>query len=369
MHSLLTVLPDLYEEGDEAVSKQPERPNDVSEAPEAKFKAEEPEAGVPMHPAPPATESVEEQRSAGDGSEDRPSTSQAQTDDAPAISAPAPIPEGAQSDGVVDPTRPSPSNEPSSSAPPSSPDDHLGAGTRASPILAPDPDLPVSASDTLIEPKLEPVEVPPPSSDADEGAETAPLLDEKHSFRTASPEPDPEPRPRRPRVSLTALLTAADALLARFPPTHPGVALAAVLGPQSAMRTWSECAADLPDDDEAEAMVARPELVVLPYVDDDDEGEESEEREKERERRWRKLRKPRRLTDLVLHRRTMVAGAVIVLGVAVAVYGLNTGLPGAGNGHHRHGFGKEWKKLGRFFGGVLMGAGGRVLDGLRHGLE
>ena len=57
-----------------------------------------------------------------------------------------------------------------------------------------------------------------------------------------------------------------------------------------------------------------------------------------------------------------------MLGVAMAVYGYNAGLPG-GSGHHRGVFGREWRKVGRFLGGALVGAGERVFEGLRRGFE
>ena len=81
------------------------------------------------------------------------------------------------------------------------------------------------------------------------------------------------------------------------------------------------------------------------------------------------MRKPRRLSDVIVQRRTMVAGAVLVLGVAMAVYGLNGGaLPGVGGGHagHRGTFGRGWRRVGRLLGGFVVGAGERVFEGIRH---
>ena len=81
------------------------------------------------------------------------------------------------------------------------------------------------------------------------------------------------------------------------------------------------------------------------------------------------MRKPRRLSDVIVQRRTMVAGAVLVLGVAMAVYGLNGGaLPGVGGGHagHKGTFGREWRRVGRLLGGFVVGAGERVIEGIRH---
>ncbi|KAI0821850.1 rab-GTPase-TBC domain-containing protein [Trametes gibbosa] len=211
----------------------------------------------------------------------------------------------------------------------------------------------------------------------------APLSEKSHSPRSRSPEPLEPTRPHRPRVSLTALLARADALYEQYPPSHPGVAVDSVMGPQSVMRTWSERSTDLPSDDDAERMVLTPDLIVLPYIEPDDDvasdgdsyrttglarkGRKSEKEEKEKRRR--RLRKPRRLTDMVVQRKTMVAGAVLVLGVAMAVYGINGGMPGSVSGHHRAGFGREWKKVGRYLGGAIVGAGERMFDGIHHGLH
>ncbi|KZT07026.1 uncharacterized protein LAESUDRAFT_699397 [Laetiporus sulphureus 93-53] len=180
--------------------------------------------------------------------------------------------------------------------------------------------------------------------------------------------------PPRPRVSITSLLMHADELYAQYPPSHPSVSLSSIMGPQSVMHTWSENPADLPDDDEAELMVDKLELVVLPYIEPEDEVPSDEEyvaeRKKEAERRKRrKLRKPRRL---VTQRKAMVAGAVLVMGIAMAVYGMQAGGPGgvfrgmADTQHHGHTLSKEWKRLNRFVGGVLLGVGERIVDGIWH---
>ncbi|OBZ67637.1 Protein transport protein SEC23 [Grifola frondosa] len=167
--------------------------------------------------------------------------------------------------------------------------------------------------------------------------------------RISSPGPL-DHHPRRPRVSLNTLFIRADELYTRYPPSLPSIGLSAIMGPQSVLLTWSENPAELPDDDDAELMVTRPELVVRPYVDEIASGAESDtpggrRRKEEVERKRRRLRKPRRLTDIVVQRKTMVAGAVLVLGVAMAVYGLNAAGPNGGfRGHHHHGFRQEWKR-------------------------
>lgn len=217
----------------------------------------------------------------------------------------------------------------------------------------------------------------PPSACADVEGDIAPEeLDEAHVSEKVplSRSSSPELTLPRPRVSLTSLLIRADELFARFPPSHPSIALSSVMGPQSVMLTWSQDPAELPPDDDAELMVKKPELVVRPYIEPDDEVASDDEsaaharhpRAKEQRRR-RKLRKPRKLA---LERKTMVAGAVLVLGVAMAVYGIQNVQGPAGwlrEGYQpRNSVGREWKRVSHFLGGVILGAGERVLEGLWH---
>ena len=164
--------------------------------------------------------------------------------------------------------------------------------------------------------------------------------------------------PRKPRISLTALLQHADILYERYPPTHPSIALDTIMGPQSVVFTWSQDPSLLPRDDEAELMVTRPDLVVLP-IPEEEEPIEKDEEHKDDKRRRRKLRKSRRIVPL--RRKTMVASAVLVLGIAVAVYG--TGGFRGGNNLHRHGH-REWRSLTRFVSAMFVGAGERLLDRL-----
>ncbi|KAI0717109.1 rab-GTPase-TBC domain-containing protein [Earliella scabrosa] len=337
MHSLLTVLPDLYEEGElEDPPVKVEAPTDSPAANEITTIKAEAQDVASTSPPPGASPSPD--------APDIPSSSDQAGEDGHIQNAPA------------DPqTASAGTHEPNADAGIDS--------TTASPVAGSQAD----GAEPAI--KDEPQDMPLPVDGNDDDDDKKPL------HRTSSPEPlERETRPHRPRISVTALLRHADELFALYPPSHPSIALASVMGPQSVMLTWSERASDLPDDDDAERMVARPELIVLPYVEhesDDDESEKGRRRrgeKEERERRRRRLRKPRRLTDIVVQRKTMVAGAVLVLGVAMAVYGLNGGLPGAGGGHHRGGFGKEWRKVGRLLGGIV-GAGGKVFDGIRRGLE
>ncbi len=164
----------------------------------------------------------------------------------------------------------------------------------------------------------------------------------------------------RPRVSLSSLLKTADELYSLYPPMHSAIALSAIMGPQSVMLTWSENPSDLPSDDEAELMVTQPQLIVIPFVEDTDtkEDEEEDEPEKTRKHRRRRLRKPRRIGSVVIDRRTVVTSAVLVLGVAMAVYGLQA--PERRNG----GANRELRTFGKMVGGLLVGAGEKLWEHL-----
>ncbi|KAI0073117.1 hypothetical protein K474DRAFT_1667001 [Panus rudis PR-1116 ss-1] len=191
-------------------------------------------------------------------------------------------------------------------------------------------------------------------------------------------EPEPDPISHRPRISLSSLLQHADTLHTLYPPTHPSIALDTIMGPQSVTRTWSEKTDEMPADDEAEKMVSRMDLIVFPappeeFTKEKEEGDgdyetEEEGRTKEKKRRRRKLQKtPRAYTRHIIpiRRKTMVASAVLVLGVAVAVYGTG-GLRGLSGGDGRgHGQGhRELRSIGRFVGALLVGAGERLLDSI-----
>lgn len=130
------------------------------------------------------------------------------------------------------------------------------------------------------------------------------------------------------------------------------------MGPQSVVYTWSEfdlAGNDRDDeaDDEAEAMVLHPELVVYPYVEPSPASSEDEDEKIDHGlRRRRKTKKP--TPKLLFETRTIVVGAMIVLGVSIAVYGLRA-KHGGGAGTRTH-----WKKVG----GVLIGARERIAKGL-----
>ncbi|KAF7966493.1 hypothetical protein HWV62_38134 [Athelia sp. TMB] len=178
--------------------------------------------------------------------------------------------------------------------------------------------------------------------------------DEKHeasqpSTRSASP----EPVVAKPKIQLADLLQRADDLYANFPPADPALGLATLMGPNSVVYTWSEDPAKLPTDDDAESMVSRPELIVLPHIDFPPE-EDSAPNEKQQRRR-RKGGNGGKKRARRIERRAMIAGAVLVLGVSIVIYGMRAG-------HTRgHGHARAWQKLG----GALGGAADQLADAFR----
>jgi hypothetical protein len=178
----------------------------------------------------------------------------------------------------------------------------------------------------------------------------------------SDPWPDTPGQPAKARLSLSSLLRQADDLLVRFPPTQPSLDLDKILGPRSVIFTWKESFPSLPSDDELEQYVKTPYLVVLPYIDPMEEvlRKEKEAREPERRRveRRNKLRKSF-FARTKVQKKTMFAGAALALGIAMAVYGIRA--PGdAGRGHHRG----DWKKLLRYIGGLLLMGSDRLVGRL-----
>jgi len=150
--------------------------------------------------------------------------------------------------------------------------------------------------------------------------------------------------PHRPKITLTSLLTRADELYSLYPPTHPLVTVSSIMGPQSVLFTWSEQTSERLDDDEAEAIVTRPELIVRPYVEPE-HGDAASPNEKKR--------RPQKMRDSgwVVERRTLiVAGAVVVIGIGLAVYGIKTRSTVTGTGGGQYG-----RKIRTWIGKVLAG--------------
>jgi len=110
--------------------------------------------------------------------------------------------------------------------------------------------------------------------------------------------------------SLLSVLLLSDELFVRFPPSTPDLCLTRTLGPASVMRTWAQESALLPNDDQAEALVvAGTDIVVREALEPPPHEREPRQRPKKG-----KMRKSRRSETQLL-----VVGAVLVLGVAVAV--------------------------------------------------
>ncbi|KAH6918184.1 rab-GTPase-TBC domain-containing protein [Coprinopsis sp. MPI-PUGE-AT-0042] len=211
---------------------------------------------------------------------------------------------------------------------------------------------------------------------------TSPLHSRSPSQVKSAPSPPPPPaymtemermHSKKPTISLSSLLIQADDLRERFPPDHPELALDKVMGPQSVIYTWKEPDTTenildglndtLDPDDEAETILLHPELIVYPYDPvseaeqskedaDGDDGDESEEKQGGK-RKPRKLLKPRRPLDVKT--KTIVTGAVIVLAVAMAAYGIRGG-NGGGIFYRLGAVGQGHRKNHHWFGGALAGA-------------
>jgi hypothetical protein len=141
--------------------------------------------------------------------------------------------------------------------------------------------------------------------------------------------------------TLTDILKMADALYQTHPPADPSLQLSSIMGPQSVIFTWSTRVSDMPSRDDAERMVERLDLVVYP------EPPVVESKERDTTMRHRNRSKRRAGTGTV----GLLVGAGLVLGVAVAisVYSARGGDP------------RDWRKVGRWVGGVLAGASERVI--------
>jgi hypothetical protein len=183
-----------------------------------------------------------------------------------------------------------------------------------------------------------PIYLPPPSS-----------------TRSRSPSPPPQ---AQPRLYLPTILAQADALAHEFPPDRDELCLREIFGPASVLLTWSEDPARIPAPDEAEALLERPGDIVRPYVEEtpgdesdkeDKEWVEEEENRQRARRRRNRLRKRRKV-----ERGVVLATAVLVLGVALAMY--------AGQGPRE----REWRRAGGWVVGVIGAVGKGVWEGVRN---
>jgi hypothetical protein len=220
--------------------------------------------------------------------------------------------------------------------------DDLSAGQEASVI----PDVDMAEPDVpLAETKME---LPPSDLPLAE-----PTAENKTELPSSQPpddhveEEDSAPWSNRRKVlkpkahTLTDILKMADALYQTHPPADPSLQLSSIMGPQSVIFTWSTRVSDMPSRDDAERMVERLDLVVYP------EPPVVESKERDTTMRHRNRSKRRAGTGTV----GLLVGAGLVLGVAVAisVYSARGGDP------------RDWRKVGRWVGGVLAGASERVI--------
>lgn len=230
-------------------------------------------------------------------------------------------------------------------------------------------------------PSVDSLSQTPPSS-----ASPSPSSKPNTPDRPRTPEPTPvslpslptlsptklEHKRKKPTTPLISILIHADTLYDKYPPSHPDLHIAEIMGPASVIFTWKQPSGSLSysgssttEDDEAERLVTS-ENVVLPYEDseaeadiDDSEWEELEKKEPAtptRKRRRLTKRRPNAPTShrhrpsrlrktlrrlgfassplLFTDKKTVTTGAVLVLGVAVtvAVYSMQTRNGANGNG-------------------------------------
>ena len=136
------------------------------------------------------------------------------------------------------------------------------------------------------------------------------------------------------KIRLSDLLMQSDGLMRRYPPSS--LKPEEIMGPQSVIFTWNEMGDE--EDDGAERMVGRPEMIVRPFLDED-EQEEIRAREKEKEERSRrgkgKTHKWTKNQEIIV-----LAGVVVAIGIAVAVYQNQRGAQGG----EFHKAGEQWRK-------------------------
>ena len=223
----------------------------------------------------------------------------------------------------------------------------------------------VKLEDDEVLPKLEDDEVLPKLEDD----EVPPKLEDDEVL------PECSVGPKMTKLFLTDLLKHADTLYNTFPPSHPDLSLSSIMGPQSVIFTWSESFSSLPSDNTAEAMVSRPELVVYPFIETQMESKESfESEEKTSKKMQHKRHKLGKSPFSHMEKKTMVAGTVIVLGVAMAIYGVKASRTGDrsvyglfhnfAEGHNGHTSVKDWRRLGGWVGGAVAGVTTKIMNGL-----
>ena len=174
----------------------------------------------------------------------------------------------------------------------------------------------------------------------DKGHSQARTQSQPHSRSTSLSLPGEytESTPAPPLPLITLLCHASD-LLAEYPPSSPMLRLTETFGSHSALRTncltLPNLLTGLPDD-VAESFVGSDRVVLPTSQEDEDEESFHTKRSRNRESDREKMRngRPIRITNgLVVRRQTVVAGVVLLLGVAVALYGFTPGgKPGRNGG-------------------------------------
>ncbi|KAF8531086.1 rab-GTPase-TBC domain-containing protein [Gautieria morchelliformis] len=173
--------------------------------------------------------------------------------------------------------------------------------------------------------------------------------------------------PHSSPLSLSALLCHASDLFAAYPPSSPTLRLKETFGVQSVLypngQTMPDIFARLPDD-VAESFVGG-DNVVLPLSQEEEEEESAPTRRpRNRESDSEKMRRglPIRIANGMVRRQTVVAGVVLLLGVAVALYGFSPGGKCVRSGSAKMGSGNV-KYIVAWVGG-LLGVGERLGIGL-----
>lgn len=248
----------------------------------------------------------------------------------------------------------------------------FGVGAASSP----NPAIPSELQENFLDPEGEQnAHLDVIKSEISPDVESAPMA---HSVKVEESNVPLHATPTHPNLTLVDLLCKADELYEKFPPSHSGLKLSSIMGPQSVIFTWSASPFALPSDHMAEAMVAHPELIVYPYVEPIHDQKETAEDKPEKgsnnsRSARRKRRKLRKSPFGQVEKKTMLAGTVIVLGVAMAVYGMKARQAPGGHGlfyyaeGHAHGGGKDWKRIGGWLGGALAGVSQKIMNGLSSG--
>ena len=352
LHSILSSLPNLYEEGEEGDPSLP--------VPEAETKAEDTAAAADKKPevdvipngdlAPKCTVNAKEPTENASSSTPLPSDAKEEPTGQPLPAESLPIKQ--ESSGDTDVAR---------NLSTSSPD----LSTIESDNTVLDEEPPTDKSPTFTENDATLVDEPITGAEFEETKLTPTLTSTPLSEpepEDSDPWPDTPGQPAKAQVSLSSLLRQADDLFIRFPPIHPKLDLDKIMGPRSTVFTWAESVSSTPSDDELEQYVKTPHLVVLPYVDPVEEavmkGKEARRLETKKAERTRKLRRSI-FSRANVQNRTVFVGAVLTLGIAMAVYGIRA--PGdAGRGHHRG----DLKRLLGYIGGLLLAGGDRFVGRL-----